>query len=68
MIGIVLGVLTIILGAKAFTPKGLPVTSKQNLTGKPAKIIGVICIILGALFFIEGLFGTARIFALFSGR
>jgi hypothetical protein len=33
MIGIILGVLSIGLGAKAFTPKGLPLSKTKDLTG-----------------------------------
>lgn len=67
MLGIILGVFTIILGAKAFTPQGLPLSKTKNLTGAAGKIVGVCCILLGALFLIDGVFGAARIFALLTG-
>ena len=67
MIGVILGVFTILLGAKAFTPKGLPLTKSKNLTGTTAKVIGVVCIVLGGLFIVDGVFGTARIISTMSG-
>lgn len=66
MIGILLGVFTISLGAKAFTPNGLPLTKSRNLTGNTAKAIGAACILLGMAFIADGVFGTARIIALVS--
>jgi hypothetical protein len=68
MLGIVLGVFTILLGAKAFTPTGLPLTSKKNLTGGGAKAIGVICILLGVFFILDGLLGAVRIARILSGQ
>ena len=67
MIGIILGVFTILLGAKAFTPQGLPLSSTKNLTGGTAKTIGVICILLGALFILDGAFGTMNLIAKLRG-
>jgi hypothetical protein len=61
MLGIILGVFTILLGLKGFTPSGLPLTKTKSLTGGGAKILGVVCILLGALFLVDGLFGTIRI-------
>jgi hypothetical protein len=61
MLGIIIGVLAILLGIKAFTPKGLPLTNTRNLTGMTAKIIGVACIVLGILFILDGLISTSRI-------
>ncbi len=68
MIGIVIGVLAILLGLKAFTPAGLPLTKDKNLTGTSAKVIGVICCLIGAAFIADGIFGTAKILSMFSGR
>jgi hypothetical protein len=67
MIGIILGIFTIGLGAKAFTPAGLPLSKTKNLTGTPAKVIGGICILLGAFFVLDGVFGTMNLIARFSG-
>jgi hypothetical protein len=67
MLGINLGLFTIGLGAKAFTPAGLPLTKTTNLKGTSARILGVFCILLGTLFIADGVFGAARILALISG-
>lgn len=67
MLGIILGLFTIGLGAKAFTKNGLPLTKTKNLTGTTAKVIGVICMILGGLFIVDGIFGAAKILSLISG-
>lgn len=61
MIGIIIGVLAILLGLKAFTPSGLPLTKAKNLTGAGAKVIGVICVLLGALFVVDGIWGAAEL-------
>ena len=67
MLGIILGVFTILLGAKAFGPAGLPLSKSKNLTGPIAKVIGVICVLLGVLFIVDGVFGAAKILSLLSG-
>lgn len=67
MLGIILGIFTILLGAKAFTPAGIPWSKTKNLTGTTAKVIGVVCIALGVLFIVDGVFGAAKILALLSG-
>lgn len=41
-----LGIASIYLGSRGFTPQGLPWGSKK-LTGPWAKVIGAICILLG---------------------
>ena len=51
-----LGVATMGLGVKAFTPAGIPLTQNKNLTGGPAKVLGVLCFVLGLGFFGLGLF------------
>jgi hypothetical protein len=50
IIGIALGIGAILLGAKGFTPEGLPFTSNKRITGTSAQIIGVICILVGLVF------------------
>lgn len=47
--GLIFGALCIGLGIKGFRPEGLPFSSEQSITGTPAKIIGGICIALGAV-------------------
>ena len=49
MLLIVLGIMAIILGSKAFTSTGIPLTKKKNLTGAPAMIAGIACIGFGLL-------------------
>ena len=52
ILGLIIGFATIGLGMKAFTPKGLPLTSTKTLTGTTAKLVGIGCIILGGLFLV----------------
>lgn len=42
------------LGIKGFSDQGLPLTKGRNITGSGAKVIGVICFVLGlvGLYFI----------------
>jgi hypothetical protein len=47
---IAVGVGAIGLGCKGFTARGLPLSKSCNITGKPAKVIGVLCMLLGAAF------------------
>jgi hypothetical protein len=61
MLGIILGVFTIILGMKGFTSAGIPLTKTKNVTGTTAHVIGIITIGLGALFILEGTYGVARL-------
>ena len=50
-----LGIAAIGLGCKGFTPKGLPWSKRRDITGKPAEIVGVVCMIIGAAFVCLGL-------------
>jgi len=63
MFGLILGVFTILLGGKAFTPAGIPLTRKRNLRGKTAKLIGAFCILLGLAFMADGLYSTTLMFS-----
>ena len=67
LLGIILGIFVILLGAKAFTPKGLPLTKEKNLTGTPAKVIGVVCIVLGVAFIADGVLASFSIINLLGG-
>jgi len=58
MIGILIGVGAILLGAKGFTREGLPLTSKKRLTGTGAIVVGVICVLIGLAFIAEGMFSV----------
>lgn len=64
MLSFILGGLAILLGAKAFTQNGLPLTRTKNLTGKTAKVIGVACILLGVVFLVDGVLSTKNIITL----
>lgn len=68
MFGIVLGILAILLGATAFTANGLPLTKTKNLTGTPARVIGVICVLFGMLLVAEGIWSTVRAVAAINAR
>lgn len=61
MLGVILGIFMIILGGKAFTPKGIPLTRDKNLTGTAAKVIGVICVFLGLAFVANGVLASLSI-------
>ena len=55
MMGILFGVAAISFGVKAFTPTGLPLTKRKNLTGTSAKVIGSVFILLGLFYLTCGL-------------
>jgi hypothetical protein len=54
-----LGGIAISLGCKGFTPKGLPWTKTKNITGTSAKILGALCMLIGAAFICFGLYGLS---------
>lgn len=55
----VLGGITILLGLKGFTPSGLPLTRGKNVTGFPAMVIGVFCLLVGIGICVFGAVGDA---------
>ncbi len=55
MFAVLLGILAIGLGCKGFTSTGLPLTNKGNVTGVPAKVIGVTCMLVGLGLIIFGI-------------
>ncbi len=61
MLGLILGVAAIALGAKAFTPTGIPLTREKNLTGTTAKVIGTACVLFGGTLVLSGRFSMLRI-------
>ena len=67
MLAIIVGILAILLGAKAFTPTGLPLTRTKNLTGTTAKVIGVVCILVGLAFLADGVLAMFNLWSLFTG-
>ena len=58
---LILAFIAISLGLKGFSENGLPLTKKKNLTGKTAKIIGTVCIIIGVAFSLNVLAPLAAI-------
>ncbi len=61
MLGLILGIAAIALGAKAFTPAGIPLTREKNLTGTTAKVVGTVCVLFGGTVVLSGLFSMLRI-------
>lgn len=57
MLGIILGIFTIMLGIKGFTEKGLPWSRTKNIAGTPAKVIGAGCLMFGVGMVAERLLG-----------
>jgi len=61
MIGIFIGIGAILLGLRGFTRDGLPLTRKKRLTGTPAKVIGVICLLVGLALIADGVYMINKI-------
>jgi hypothetical protein len=49
LVGVVIGIVAILIGAKGFTSAGLPLNKRRNITGVPGKLIGICCIAFGVL-------------------
>ncbi len=47
IIGIAIGISAILLGMKGFMAEGIPFTNSKRITGTSARVIGVICILIG---------------------
>ena len=62
----ILAVFVILLGAKAFTKKGIPLTRTKNVHGVGGKVCGVLCFLLAGFLILDGLIGMARIARLLS--
>lgn len=60
LIGMAIGIGAILLGGKGFTASGLPITSGKQLTDAPAKIIGIVCILIGLAFFGTSAYSAVR--------
>ena len=56
VIGILIGIGAIVLGAKGFTATGLPFTSTKRLEGPGAKAIGITCVLIGLAFIADGIY------------
>ena len=61
MLSWILAVFVFLLGAKAFTKAGIPLTKTKNLQGVGGKICGVLCILLGLFLVLDGFLGMANI-------
>ncbi len=66
MISWILAVFVILLGAKAFSKGGIPLTRTKNLHGVGGKICGILCFLLAAFLILDGLLGMASIAGIFS--
>jgi hypothetical protein len=66
MLSWILAVFVFILGAKAFTKDGIPLTRTKKLQGTGGKVCGVLCILLGLFLVFDGLLGMANIARLLS--
>ena len=66
MLSWILAVFVILLGAKAFTKDGIPLTRTKNLHGVGGKICGVICFLFAAFLILDGLLGMASVARMFS--
>ena len=66
MISWILAIFVFMLGAKAFTKEGIPLTQTKKLQGPGGKICSVLCILLGLFLVFDGLFGMANIARLLS--
>lgn len=62
MLGIILGIPVMLLGAKAFTADGLPLTRSKRLTGAKGRIVGAVCIVLGLGFLGGGIHSAASLY------
>jgi uncharacterized membrane protein len=54
------GIAAMGLGCKGFTPKGLPFSKTSNITGRPAEIIGAVCMVIGAAFVCFAIWGLSE--------
>ena len=57
-----------LLGAKAFTKDGIPLTRNKKLNGVSGKICGVLCILLGMFLAKYGVLGFVEAFSDALGR
>ena len=66
MLSWILAVFVFLLGLKAFTPDGIPLTRNKSLHGLGGKICGILCLLFSGLLVIDGIFGMAAIASVFS--
>lgn len=66
MLSWILAIFVFLLGAKAFTKSGIPLTKNKNLTGTGGKILGVLCILFALVLVFDGILGLANLARLVS--
>ena len=57
-----LSFVAIYLGIMGFSRGGLPWTKNKNITGKPARVIGACCLLLGGVLFAIGAWYLVHLF------
>lgn len=45
----VLGLLFLVIGARGFTGRGLPLTARRRITGGKGRVVGTLCLVVGIL-------------------
>ena len=66
MLSWILAIFVIMLGAKAFTRDGIPLTREKNLHGTKAKICGILCFLFAAFLVIDGLLSMKHLLRMLS--
>ncbi len=57
---IAVGIAAIGLGCKGFTANGLPWNKRRNITGKPAEVLGTLCMVIGAAFICFAIYALSK--------
>lgn len=61
MLSWLLAIPVFLLGARAFTKEGIPLSRTKNLTGTVGHVCGGFCVLFGVLLVLDGLFGIASL-------
>lgn len=56
-----LGVALVLTGVKGFSPEGIPFSAERTLTGRTARIVGVVCLVAGSPIALAGLWLIVKI-------
>lgn len=56
-----LAIAAFVIGAQGFTVRGLPLTKEKRLTGRVARIIGGICLLMGVAFSALGIWFLIKV-------
>jgi hypothetical protein len=67
MLSWVLAVFVILLGAKAFTKDGIPLTRTKNLHGIGGIVCGILCFLFAAFLILDGILGMRNIASIIRG-